>query len=177
LPIAQCGRGCFPVLATLVMLAGCSSVITETSSAGAGIAGAGIASAVTHNASVAAGIGLGVQAAALAGVQYTERAVHHAEQMRIAAVAGPLAPGQVAPWHVSHDIPIERNEHGEVAVSRQIVANAATGLDCKEIVFSVDTRAKQAEERSFYTAAICLDGANWRWATAEPATARWGSLQ
>jgi hypothetical protein len=110
-------------------------------------------------------------------VQYTERRVHHAEQMRIAAAAGPLPPGATAPWRVSHGIPIEADEHGQVAVSRQIVADDAAGLNCKEIVFSVDTTATGLPRRAFYTAAICLDGGTWRWATAEPATARWGALQ
>jgi hypothetical protein len=88
-----------------------------------------------------------------------------------------LAPGGVGVWRVNHDIPIENDEHGAVAVSRSIVADDAAGLDCKEIVFSVDTVVKHAPRRAFYTAAICRDGAVWRWATAEPATARWGSLQ
>ena len=32
-------------------------------------------------------------------------------------------------------------------------------------------------ERKFYVSMICQDGDVWRWATAEPATSRWGSLQ
>jgi uncharacterized protein YceK len=170
-------RGWVAALAAMLMLGGCSSLITETSSAGAGVAGAEVASTITSNAAVAAGIGLGVQAVVRAGVQYTERQVHHAEQVQIASAAGPLAPGSVGTWRVNHDIPIENDEHGAVAVSRVIVANDAAGLDCKEIVFSVDTVVKQTPLRAFYTAAICRDGALWRWATAEPATARWGSLQ
>ena len=164
-------------LSALLSLCGCSSLITEGSSAGAGIAGTGIASAITNNGAVAAGIGLGVQAAVRAGVQYEERQVHHAEQVRIAAAAGPLLPGEVATWRVNHDVPIESSEHGEVAVSRVIVADPAAGLACKEIVFSVDTIRKHQPERVFYTTAVCQDGATWRWAGAEPATARWGSLQ
>jgi hypothetical protein len=31
--------------------------------------------------------------------------------------------------------------------------------------------------RAFYTANVCLDGKQWKWASAEPATERWGSLQ
>jgi hypothetical protein len=36
---------------------------------------------------------------------------------------------------------------------------------------------KKVLNRAFYTATVCLDGAKWKWASAEPATARWGSLQ
>lgn len=140
------------------------------------MAAAGIANAVTSNGAVTAGIGIGAQAVALAGVQYLERRVHDAEQQDIARTAGPLAVGEVAAWHVSHDIPIEAAERGEVAVSRVIVADPS-GLDCKEIVFSVDSLAHNKWRRDFYTASICRDGAEWKWATAEPAVARWGSLQ
>jgi hypothetical protein len=81
------------------------------------------------------------------------------------------------PWQITHDVPIEPNERGEVTVARLI---AAGGLHCKEIVFSVDTPAPEADAapaRAFYTATVCRDGNTWRWASAEPATERWGSLQ
>jgi hypothetical protein len=164
-------------LALLTLLGGCSSLITEGSSAGAGITGAAVATKITSNAAVAAGIGLGVQAVVRAGVQYTERRVHHTEQQQIAQAAGPLPAGGVTTWRVDHTIPIERDQHGEVAVSRIIADDPQLALDCKEIVFSVDTRQHRATRRSFYTAAICADGPLWRWASAEPATARWGALQ
>ena len=153
----------------LTMLAGCTSVLTETTSAGAGIAAAGISRSVTKDPAVVTGIGLGVQAAARAGLQYTERKVHQSEQDSIAAVAGSLPVGGVAKWQVAHYIPIEPNEQGEVTVSRTL---GGADITCKEIVFSVD-----GSTRAFYTATICLDGAVWKWATAEPATERWGSLQ
>jgi hypothetical protein len=44
-------------------------------------------------------------------------------------------------------------------------------------VFSVDTVEKKQPHRAFYTATVCQDGAVWKWASAEPATARWGALQ
>ena len=50
-------------------------------------------------------------------------------------IAGPLDVGAVAPWSVTHSVPIEDDEHGRVTVSRTISSGA---LDCKEIVFSVD---------------------------------------
>ncbi|MGY6129324.1 hypothetical protein ACW9YV_28870 (plasmid) [Paraburkholderia strydomiana] len=157
-------------------LSGCSSLYTEGATAGAGIAGAAIAAQVTNNAAVATGIGLGAVAAARAGVQYSERVVHRNTQDGIAKIAGPLEVGAVAPWSVMHSVPIEDDEHGRVTVSRTISAGT---LDCKEIVFSVDHIATKNVPASsaFYVASICRDGENWKWASAEPATERWGALQ
>mgnify|MGYP001604159580 FL=1 len=95
-------RPAFSALATLavvatVSLSGCNSLYSEGATAGAGIAGAGIASSVTSNAAVATGIGLGVVAAARAGVQYSQRVVHRDTQDRIAQAAGPIDVGAVAP--------------------------------------------------------------------------------
>jgi hypothetical protein len=157
-------------------LSGCSSLYSEGATAGAGIAGAALAAKVTNNAAVATGIGLGAVAAARAGVQYSERVVHKNTQDGIAKIAGPLDVGAVAPWSVTHSMPIEDDEHGRVTVSRAISAGA---LDCKEIVFSVDQTATRNVPASsaFYVASICRDGENWKWASAEPATERWGALQ
>ncbi len=154
---------------SLTMLTGCTSILTESTSAGAGVAAAGVSRAVTKDPAVVTGIGLAAQAAARAGLQYTERKVHQGEQDNIAAVAGMLPVGGVAKWRVVHDIPIEANEHGEVTVSRTL---GGAAIACKEIVFSVDDK-----EREFYMATICRDGSAWKWATAEPATERWGALQ
>lgn len=158
------------VLLALVALGGCTSVLTEGTAAGAGAAGAAIAHNVTNNAGVTTGIGLGVQAAARAGLQYAERKVHQTEQDTIATAAGPLPIGVVAHWSVVHDIPIEANEHGRVSVSRTL---GGPEFLCKDIVFSVD----HPTSSEFYTATICRDGTRWKWATAEPATERWGALQ
>ncbi|PTB21652.1 hypothetical protein C9I57_06150 [Trinickia symbiotica] len=183
--------------ASVLALGGCNSIYTESANAGAGIAGAAAASKVTRNAAVATGIGLGAVAAARAGVAYTQRVAHNATQERIAEAAGPLDVGAVASWSVSHKIPIEPDQHGRVTVSRVISTGA---LDCKEIVFSVDRpAAKRSEgaanapnaasaasavkvsesqaENEFYVASICRDGAKWKWASAEPATSRWGPMQ
>lgn len=158
------------------LLSGCNSLYSEGATAGAGIAGAAIASKVTSNAAVATGIGLGAVAGARAGVQYTQRVAHRYSQAQIAAAAGPLEVGGVAPWSTHHSFPIEDDEHGRVTVSRLISVGP---LDCKEIVFSVDTDAKgnEAAQSGFYVATICRDGPAWKWASAEPATGRWGALQ
>jgi len=155
-------------------LSGCGSVLTASTSDVAGIAGAGIANAVSNSPAAATGIGLGVGAGANLGLQYVERDVHRAEQDQIAQAAGPLTPGAVGHWSVTHTIPIEDNEHGDLVVTRLV---GADDFNCKEIVFSVDTLEKQTLNRAFYTATVCKDGENWKWASAEPATARWGALQ
>jgi hypothetical protein len=162
------------LLACAGALAGCGSVLTASTSDVAGIAGAGIAGAVSRSPAAATGIGLGIAAGASAGLQSVERDVHRAEQDRIAQAAGPLAPGVVGHWSVTHRIPIENNEHGDVVVTRLV---GAADFNCKEIVFSVDSMEKKVVNRAFYTATVCQDGTNWKWASAEPATARWGALQ
>ena len=45
------------------------------------------------------------------------------------------------------------------------------------MVFSVDRATKAGPDRAFYTTMVCRDGAAWKWASAEPATERWGALQ
>nr|WP_233865644.1 hypothetical protein [Paraburkholderia adhaesiva] len=154
----------------------CGSLYSEGAQTGAGIAGAAIAAKVTNNAAVATGIGLGAVAAAKAGVQYSERVVHRNTQDSIAKAAGSLDVGGVTSWSITHSFPIEDDEHGRVTVSRTISSGA---LDCKEIVFSVDRDAttEAAAASAFYVAAVCRDGSAWKWASAEPATDRWGALQ
>ena len=170
-----------PYAALLFALNGCSSVLTQSAGAGAGVGAAAISNALTKNGAITAGIGLGAQAAAIAGVQYLEKTVHAREQNAVAGAAGDVAVGGVGSWRVNHDIPIENDEHGELTITRQLMpalpgADAPT-FDCKEIVFSVDTMSQRQVKRAFYTATVCLDGQVWKWATAEPATARWGALQ
>ncbi|KVR75816.1 hypothetical protein [Burkholderia ubonensis] len=162
--------------AAAALLSGCNSLYSEGATAGAGIAGAAIASKVTNNAAVATGIGLGAVAGARAGVQYTQRVAHRYTQQQIATAAGPLDVGGVAPWSTNHAFPIEDDERGRVTVSRMISVGP---LDCKEIVFSIDAPAKPdaAAQSAFFVATICRDGPVWKWASAEPATERWGALQ
>ncbi|MCB4824753.1 hypothetical protein [Roseicella aerolata] len=165
-------RAAFPAL--LLLLPGCQALLTETTSTLAGIGGASISDAVGADAAITTGIGLGVQALGRAGLQYAQRKTHQAAQDHIAATAGPLPVGGTAAWATSHTIPVEPNERGQVAVSRTISSGP---LECKEIVFSVENGSGEALRRAFYLAAICRDGERWKWASAEPATERWGSLQ
>lgn len=161
-------------------LPGCAAFQGEAAADVAGIGGAALSDAFGASGAAAAGIGLGVRAATRAGLQYGQRRIRAAAQDRVAAVAGPLRVGQIAAWSTDHALPLEPEERGRVTVSR-IVSNAP--MACKEIVFSVDARQgdrRGGEEdavRGFYTAVICRDGTAWRWATAEPAVARWGNLQ
>lgn len=157
------------------MSSGCGSLVSESASAGAGILSGAVASAVTDSAGLAAGIGIGVQAAARAGVQYEQRKIHGEAQQQIAQVAGPLKVGQVKGWKTVPSLPLEPEEAGRVTVSRVI----STGeLDCKEIVVSVEqSGGDPVPVSAFYVASICRNGSRWAWASAEPATERWGSLQ
>ena len=159
---------------SLLVLSGCSDLLTQSTADLAGVGGAAAAHAVTNNATVTTAIGLGVTSLALSGLQMEERAVHGAEQDRIATAAGALPVDTVGTWSVVHTVPIEDDEHGEVVVSRDV---GTPDLHCREIVFSVDTVEDHVPTRALYTATICLDGSRWKWASAEPATARWGSLQ
>lgn len=164
------------VILVISALAGCSSFVSEGTGAAAGVAGVAIANQVTDNAAAATGIGLGVQAAAKAGLQYAQRLTRGEEQDAIAEAASALQVGEIASWEVDHALPLEPNTYGQVSVSRQITA---LGTPCKELVFSVipaDTVDPDLDQ-SFYVATVCLHDQQWRWASAEPATERWGSLQ
>lgn len=162
------------VLLGALLLGGCQSLVREGTADVAGIGGAALATAVTDNGAVATGIGLGVRSLANAGLQYTERRLQRQQQDTIAAVAGPLPVGQVASWSAEYTVPMHADEKGQVTVVRDI---GAAALRCREIIFSVDTVEGSKPQRAFYTAAICRNGETWKWASAEPATERWGALQ
>ena len=163
-------------LALVVSVAGsgCAAVVNQASSEVAGVGGAAVASAVTSNGAVAAGIGLAVQAATRAGVQYAQRSVHRSVQDEIARAAGDLKVGDVGRWHIDPKLNLEREQQGRVTVSRII---STTGMQCKEAVFSVDAVVKEVPRSAFYVAIVCQDGERWKWASAEPSTDRWGGLQ
>ena len=163
-------------VAGVLALSGCTSLVSEGTSAAAGVAGVAIAEQVTDNAALATGIGLGVQAAAKAGLQYAQRLTRGEEQDAIAEAASQLQVGEVANWQVDHALPLEPNAYGQVTVSRIV---SGLGMSCKELVFStIPKKTSDADvDKAFFVSTICQDGAMWRWASAEPATARWGALQ
>jgi hypothetical protein len=160
--------------ASLSCVSGCSSLINAGSAEVAGIGGAAIAGSLTDNAAAAAGIGLAVQAATRAGVQYAQRQVHRDVQDEIARAAGALQVGDVGNWQIDPKANLEPRQAGRVTISRVI---STTVLQCKEAVFSVDRVVKEVPQSSFFVAIVCQDGAKWKWASAEPATERWGALQ
>jgi hypothetical protein len=158
-------------LAPLLLL----PVLAACSSAG-GIAGAvaGAATgAVSMNPVVGYAVAVGVRAGTDSAVSYVMRSRQNAEQTAIAAVAGPLPPGVIMPWAIEHDIPIG-DEHGEVQVARLISTPLAV---CEEIVFSVARHKAPQPNDPHYVATTCHQADGWRWASAEPAVARWGVLQ
>jgi hypothetical protein len=131
------------------ILGGCTSILSESASAGAGDASASDPT-----------------------VSYIGRKRQQAEQIAIATEVATMGDGERRPWKVEHDIPIS-NERGEVHVIR--VFNTAL-TSCKEIVFSIETGGAAATAVT-YTTEVCRNGDQWKWALAEPAIERWGTLQ
>ncbi|APA85445.1 hypothetical protein BJG93_08685 [Paraburkholderia sprentiae WSM5005] len=151
-----------------LLASGCSS-IGAASGAAAGVA-SGI---VTSNPAVALGVGVAVQAATDEAVARYMRSMHKDQQDLMAALVGTMPVGETKPWSVKHMLPIE-NGHGQVRVTRAV--SSALAL-CKDFVFSVqDGDGPNAPER-WFTASACQQDKGWKWATAEPAVARWGNLQ
>lgn len=148
----------------LVFLTGCTSTAQITAVVTGGIAGASTGSPA---------IGFLVAIATDAGANYIVRAVGRvrqgAEQDAIAQVAGELPVGTSAGWKVEHTFPVG-NEHGRVDVVRAVNSPLAA---CKEIVFSVES----GTNKLWYTTNVCRQADGWKWAAAEPAVARWGTLQ
>lgn len=163
--LTQCCR--WLALSLLMFLTGCNTV--------GGFAGAatGIATgAATTNPAVAYGVGIGVKAAIDATGKYVFRKWQQAEQDEIAALIGRMNPGEIKPWKIQHPIPYG-NEHGELQITRVFRTPLAT---CKEALFSVIEGEDKKPKRQWFLAMACQQTHAWKWATAEPAVARWGSL-
>lgn len=146
-------------------MGGCA-VIGDVTGAIAGAA----AGAATANPAVAMGVGIGVKAATDATAKYVFRNWHQAEQDSIAAVIGNTPVGESAEWEIRHSIPYE-NEQGVVQVVRAIPSALA---ECREAMFSFD---KGPEEAQWFHVTACRQASGWKWASAEPAVPRWGTLQ
>lgn len=150
--------------AALLLLGGCNSI-----GAAAG-AVAGVATgAATTNPLVGTAVGVGTKAAVDVLVKYISRKRQEGEQDAIAEAAGNLPIGGTTSWQIRHTIPIG-DEHGTLQVVSAIANPLAV---CREIVFTVI----DGKDRANYVTTECQDGAQWKWAQAEPATARWGFLQ
>lgn len=144
-------------------LAGCSAL------GGFAGAAAGVATgAATTNPAVGVGVGIMVDGAVSAAVNYTFRTLHQAQQDHIATQAGALVVGESRAWAIKNSIPYG-NEHGQVRVVREIGNPLAR---CREVLFSVES-----PQARWFSGNICQhSNGQWKWASAEPATLRWGSL-
>jgi len=136
-------------------------------------AAGGASAAATANPAVGIVVGIGVHAGIDAVVSHIVRRRQQAEQDAIAGEIATMEAGEVRPWRIEHDIPIG-NEHGDVTVTR-VVSTPLTV--CKEVVFSVDSDTTSGTAQQWYSTQACRDGERWKWALAEPAVERWGSLQ
>ncbi len=162
-------RGLAGAAAALLALGGCAGA--------ADVAGAvtGTAAAVASaNPAVGVGLGVGVRAATTAGVSYVFRRRHRQAQDEVAAVVGGLAPGERRPWRIAYTIPIG-NAHGDAILIREIPNPIAA---CREALFSVvEEEGAERSQQQWFVVTACRGAEGWKWASAEPATGRWGSLQ
>jgi hypothetical protein len=154
-------------LGAVAALAGCSSI--------GGFAGA-VAGVTTgtfsSNPAVGVAVGVSVKAATDATMNRVFRRMRAEEQDRIAEIAGGLDVGARQAWAVDH---LFSHEAGEV----QVVASIDNALaSCKQVLFSMAAEEGRAPSREWFVTQACRqsDG-HWRWAAAEPATGRWGTLQ
>jgi hypothetical protein len=169
------GRDAVTVYARPVLLIPLLAALCGCQTAGALVAaGAGGASAAaTANPAVGIAVGVGVNAGIDATFAYIQRKRQQAEQDAIAAEIATMQPGEQRSWKINHVIPVG-NEHGVVVV----VGNIPNALaPCKELTFSVDSGSGAKVTHHWYTTDACQDTRQWKWALAEPATERWGSLQ
>lgn len=165
------GRTGLVLLAAAALLSGCSTV--------GGLAGAvaGITTgSFTSNPAIGVAVSVSVKAATDAGIKNLLRSLHQDEQDEIAALAGAMTPGEIRPWQVRHRIPYG-NSQGEMQVTRVIDTPLAR---CKEVMFRVleGKAASPAGDapQAWYAASVCRQDQRWKWAIAEPAVERWGSL-
>jgi len=139
-----------------------------------GLAGgvAGIASgAATANPAVGVAIGIGVNAMVDESIKTLVRRWSHEEQTVIAEAIGAMAVGERRNWAVSHPLPYS-DTSGQVTVTRAFSTPLAP---CKEALFSA-AGEPTADAPAFVTT-VCRAEDGWKWAVAEPTTARWGALQ
>lgn len=148
----------------LALLGGCT-VVSDV----AGLVAGGGAGAATANPAIGFAVGISVRAGSEGLRRYVVRRRQQGEQDAIADAAGSAPLGEPRPWQIRHTIPVG-NEHGDLAVVREYVTPLAT---CREVVFTVE----DAGRPSLFTTSLCRQATGWKWATAEPAVDRWGSLQ
>jgi hypothetical protein len=159
--------GAAALLVCATLLGACHDLSTI-----AGVAAGSATGAATANPGVGFAVGVGVSASLDFLGNYITRVRAGAEQDVIAETAGALPAGGEAPWVIRHTVPIG-NEQGELRVVDVITTPIAV---CKEVVISVIDRDDPRAPHPNYIASVCRDAKGWKWATAEPAVARWGPL-
>ncbi|WP_321814361.1 MULTISPECIES: hypothetical protein [unclassified Paraburkholderia] len=163
------------LIALVALCAGAALGVSACGSIGAasGAAAAAATGIVTANPAIGVGVGIAVQAATDEAVNRFMKSMHADQQEMIAETAGRLPVGGSDSWRIKHKLPVE-NGHGEVRVTRAFASALAL---CKDFAFSVQDSDKPDSPQQWYTASACQDDSGWKWATAEPAVERWGSLQ
>jgi hypothetical protein len=162
-------RAAAGLLAIGLGLAGCDSIGGFTGAV------AGVATGTfSSNPAVGLAVGVAVKAATDAEMHRVFRDMQADEQDRIAELAGGMNVGERQSWDVHHLFSYG-DESGEVQVVGRIDNALAS---CKEVLFSVMTKERDAPVRKWFVTQTCQqsDG-HWRWAAAEPAVDRWGTLQ
>lgn len=165
-PCAVTTMRALAALAGLFGLAGCGTLGSTVT----GVATAGVAATVgtaTGNPYLGLLAGAGASYGIDQGVKYAERRITDNVHGAIATAAAPLDVGQAADWRVTEKLPLS-GRTGTVEVARLFGA----AIPCKDVVFTVG----DAPDLNVTTICRARDG-KWRWALAEPATGRWGSLQ
>jgi hypothetical protein len=158
-----------PALAlALGMLGGCSSFGDLVGAASGTVAAVG-----SGNPAVGVAVGVGTRAVADWGFRRVTRRWHRREQEAVAEAAGVAPVGEARPWRVRRSLPFG-DKGGEVRVLREIATPLA---DCREVAFSVESGKGAEARQAWFVTSLCRDTTGWRWAAAEPATERWGSLQ
>lgn len=132
----------------------------------ASVAVGAAAGSFSANPAVGLAVGIGVQAGLNEVVRYVSRRRQQGEQDAIADAAGTTPLNQPHLWEIRHTIPIG-NARGTLVPVRDIVTPLAT---CREILFAV-------EDGGVFTTTLCNGDNGWKWAAAEPAVDRWGTLQ
>jgi hypothetical protein len=150
-------------------LAGCSSV--------GGYAGAlaGVATGTaSSNPAVGVAVGISVKAATDIALRRLNKELQADEQNGIADLAGHMNVGDRAPWKIHH-----LWSFGDEAGDLEVIGAIDNALsECKEVMFSVAGGRPEARTSAWFITQLCRqsDG-RWRWAAAEPAVERWGTLQ
>jgi hypothetical protein len=164
--VNRAGRG-LALAGIVICVGGCHDLATI-----AAVASGSTTGAVTGSPAIGFAIGVAVSAGANFLADYVTRVRAGAEQDVIAEAAAELPVGGAAPWAIRHTIPIG-DEQGEVHVVDVVTTPIAT---CKDVIVSVADDGGASAARQDYLAWVCRNRGAWKWATAEPAVGRWGTL-